>query len=734
VGKDSFRHISAESVDRYWATAILLAGIGFATFLRQWPQVYVVAYRPWPKVVLYAPPPPLLNFPAVTSILSLKFLVTTSRSRMEGRMEAEEMIDRDAELQSLRPEDLLGKLDLSGEGLGDVRGAAVGDDRTAALTSLLKHYRKKYALPEPGQSTGTKSFEAAGKVVNHVLQWGPYEEADYGPEMDWEWDPRGDIEWVAAVCRFYWAGPLAAAYEATRDEKYAASFVELTTDWISKHKLEDRKQIHPVYTYWRGYVWLDIQTGIRATNICSAFRSMVQAEAFTPEFLGMLMASLYDHQVKTKLIPMNRVHNKAIFEQRGFINIAHTFPEFNETRDWLEVALRRATDVLIEQTTSDGVQREWSYGYHQGVLRDAVEIRDRMAAAGIEVSKEYWDLVRKMHDYIFWVATPDLGAPMFGDASRPLVDSDDRTTWPLYASLKEATDLLGDPKYAARADLDRSVLPNEKSFAWPEAGMYVMRNDWGPEQIHLGLHCSPLAISLHDQPDNGTFELYAYGRWLMPDTGFYVYGENSPDRPWHRQTSVHQTLTLDGKDSKDDGRHLLWTSDHEFDIVSVENMSYDGLTHRRTIWFVDRLFFVILDEAIGDAQGALDLHYQFAPGEVIMDAGSGRAMTCFEDANVLVCASAGASLSLTEEEGWFAWSYGHRTERKAIRYSYNGSAPASILSLVVPFTGTEAPEVSSKLPQDLVTGSDQIELEVAAFGRSYTVGRDLETGEGWCGK
>ena len=52
----------------------------------------------------------------------------------------------------------------------------------------------------------------ADRIVDHVFQWGPYEPADYGPQIDWEWDPRGDIEWVAAVYRFYWAPPLADAY------------------------------------------------------------------------------------------------------------------------------------------------------------------------------------------------------------------------------------------------------------------------------------------------------------------------------------------------------------------------------------------------------------------------------------------------------------------------------------------------------------------------------------------
>ena len=256
---------------------------------------------------------------------------------------------------------------------------------------------------------------------------------------------------------------------------------------------------------------------------------------------------------------MGVIHNKAIFEQRGFMNVVNTFPEFSESRRWAELSLERTKENLLAQTTSDGVQREWSAGYHVGVLRDVVEIMGHVTAMGITIPNDYTDRVQKMYDYIFAAATPDLGWAMFGDVSRPYPVRGNRSEWPLYSYLVNATELFGDKKYAARAYLDYDNLPAEKSYAFTEAGMYTIRDSWGPEQIYFALHCSPPPVSAwHDQPDNGTFELYAYGRWLMTDTGFYTYGHDPEKRAWHRQTKVHQTLTLDGKDSQVDARELLW--------------------------------------------------------------------------------------------------------------------------------------------------------------------------------
>jgi heparan-sulfate lyase len=651
---------------------------------------------------------------------------------------------------SLSPDEVLGKLDLDVPELAMVRQAAATGDQAAALQALLAYYQSKYPLQDdsmsdetPGAHTkssgkGTTDdlsevIKTADALTQHIFQWGPYPPAAYGPDIDWAWDPANDIEWVAAIYRFYWAKPLEIAYLATGDEKYAQTFVDLTADWIAKHPLEENEKTHPVYTEWRGFAWLDLQTGIRATNLCQAFRTMVHAEAFTPSFLAIFLASMYDHQVKTEKLPMGKIHNKAIFEQRGFINIAYTFPEFKERQAWLTLAMERTNENFLAQSTSDGVQREWSGGYHLGVLADAIEIRSRMETFGIPVPDAFNQRIRSMYDYIYGIASPDLGFPMFGDTARPLVESPDRSTWPLYGALMEASELLGEPKYAARAQLDEANLPPPESHAFREAGMYALRNGWGTEDIQLTLHCSPPAITSHDQPDNGTFELYAYGRWLMPDSGFYTYGNDKVARAWHRQTRVHQTLTLDGQDSREAPQQLLWHTEPAFDAVVVENQSYPQLAHRRTIWFVNkstrgRSFFVLLDEALGDAAGQIDLHVQFAPGELQFDSASGQANTTFPDANLLVVTDP-AVLALAEQsDGWFAWQYGSRQPRTAIRYQHLLGAPAAFLTLLVPYIGTEVPAAEVGLPPDFVIGDAHVTLSVSVFGERWEVQRDLTQG------
>ncbi len=634
-------------------------------------------------------------------------------------------------LRSLRPEEVLSKLDLEQAGLAAVKAAVARGDRSGALAALLAHYRSTYPLPESWGKAPEANHPGADDIVNHIFQWGPYESAEYEKEIRWDWDPRGDIEWVAAVYRFHWADPLARAFAETGDEKYGEAFVALCRDWIAKHPLEKRNETHYVYTYWKGFAWLDIQTGIRATRLCRSFPTLVHAEAFTPEFLGVFLASLFDHQLKTELLPMGKVHNKAVFEQRGFVNIAYTFPEFRDTPRWMALSMERLRENFLAQVTPDGVQREWSGGYHSGVLRDAVEIMGRMETFDVPVPEDFRARVQSMFDYIFGMGTPELAYPMFGDTGRSTPIPAKRSQYQLYSELVQATELFGDPQYAARATLEEAALPKETCYAFRDAGMYALRNAWGPEQIYFGLHCSPPAISGHDQPDNGTFELYAHGRWLMPDSGYYTYGHDKEARAWHRQTRVHQTLTLDGKNTKVAGNALLWHTAPGLAAVAVENASYPGLSHRRTVWFVDKSFFVLLDEAIGDMPGALDLHFQFAPGDVEMDADAHQTTTLFDDTNLLVWQAPNAPVTLDEEEGWFAWSYGKRKARTALRFRHNDPAPAAFLTVLVPYRGGEAPRVAAALPADYVVGADRVELCVETGGRTYTFGRDLGQESAW---
>lgn len=163
----------------------------------------------------------------------------------------------------------------------------------------------------------------------------------------------------------------------------------------------------------------------------------------------------------------------------------------------------------------------------------------------------------------------------------------------------------------------------------------------------------------------------------------------------------------------------------------MENASYEGLAHRRSVWFVDHAFLVMLDEAVGHAVGAVDLRFQFAPGAVQSDTETRSATTRFDDANVLVQCFPKTAVSLREEDGWFAWDYGKRVPRKGIAFRHASGAPAVFLTAVIPYRGVDRPDARLALPAGYAAVSDRVELRAEVGGRAWRLGRDLGTGEAW---
>jgi heparan-sulfate lyase len=239
--------------------------------------------------------------------------------------------------------------------------------------------------------------------------------------------------------------------------------------------------------------------------------------------------------------------------------------------------------------------------------------------------------------------------------------------------------------------------PDATVFALKESGLYSLRSGWDNKAICLVLKCGPDGGG-HCQPDNGTFELSAGGRTLMPDAGSYIYSGDPENRAWFRQTRVHQTLTLDGKNSAYAPKLLLWQPGDSLDILVVENQSYENLAHRRSLFFVDKSYFVIVDEAIGPATGEIGLHFQLAPGKAVMDTATLSCISDFETGwNVLVKSQLLAGVSMVEEEGQVSFLYTKKEPRPAFAFTTTkekGTPHLFLVTLVVPYEKTApVPEV-----------------------------------------
>ena len=618
-------------------------------------------------------------------------------------------------LEPFPPERVLEALDLARPELAPVRAAAA--DFRLAMARLAAYYAQRTAVrydARPKPADAARIAQADG-VLAHVFDLGfGYPPQHYGKDIDWMADPVGDIEWVAAMQRFYWQAPLLEAWEATRDRKYAQGWVRLTSDWIRKHPVKPEH-----------FAWLDIQVGLRAAAWAAAFDRLRGSGVIDGPFLATLLAGVVDHGRKISLYPRRTAHNKAVIEAVGLLRLAIMFPELREARQWIAQAWELLGDNVPRQVTPEGVQREWSPSYHKLVATLLVEALAVARDNGYEAPPSLYRLTEKMFDFWLAMTAPDGHTPMFGDTTRK------PGTQPDPGPLLVAAKLFGRPELAAVAEGRPDPRPAWLARAFPVSGMYFLRSGWAPDAVFVALHSSPPAISGHDQPDNGTFELYAGGRWLIADSGAYAY-PNTPfaaERDWFRRTAAHATLTLDGRDSANAPRHLLWWSGAHGDVLVFENESYPRLVHRRTVFFPGRRSIVLLDEALGDAPGALEVHFPFAPGRLKRGPGDSAVRTDFSDgANLLVFAPPGADAELRLGEGQISFELNRKEARPVATFRLRRQAPAALLTLLVPYSGGVAPAVTANFAGDFKPGDALVALEASVAGDRWRLVRDIDTG------
>ena len=593
-----------------------------------------------------------------------------------------------------------------------------------AARNLLSYYQNRSTVKHPidraikpatrGNAASEEDILRADNAVKHIFVGQPaYPPHFCGEDINWNSRPVADMEWVWQLNRMYFWDAMARAYWHTDDEKYAQAWCEQLLDWTLKNPND---QDHK-------YAWRSIEAGIRGYRWTGLFQYFVDAPSFTPEVLVAFLNSCYDHA--TYLMTKYRTgSNWGLMEAEGMAFIAITFPEFRDAEKWRTEAFRRLNFEINKQVYQDGHQRELALGYHIGCINWFLRTWEIAKMNNLEDAfpPSYLERIEKMCEVPMKLGLPDGTNVQFGDAWRgkPRQYKERFDQW---AEMFDRDDF----RYLATEGL-QGEKPDSTAYALPHSGLYSMRSGWDPDAICLVLKCGPDGGG-HCQPDNGTFALYAGGRNLMPDAGSYIYSGDPENRAWFRQSRVHQTLTLNSENTRYAPKLLQWKPGDKLDVLVVENESYENITHRRAVFFVDKRYFVIVDEAFGEGTGDVDVHFQFAPGEVIFDQEALAVSSAFEDGwNVWVQTNKQPGLLLEEEEGQVSFVYTKKEPRPAFRYRIKKKSAQKgirLITLLAPYS-KEKPEIEIRMNGKNPLAGDSLYLEVMENGVISYLGYHLQ--------
>jgi heparan-sulfate lyase len=588
---------------------------------------------------------------------------------------------------------VLSLLNLDHPGLEQVKAAAAAESHEKAGLLLLDYFRatRSAGAASPAALDPTQRrhaddalghrFRGNGEVFPPVFR---------GARIDWtgrafaDGKEIHDAEWYFQFQRLTWWPALARTYSSTRDEAYFHEWRYEMVGWAV--------DLLPFTKATPDFVKRGMETYGRCDRMIEVLPIMIQSRNFDAKTLLYFLASFHD-QADHITRGYAKTGNHRLGELTQVFRNGCRFPEFKRAEAWRNDGITLLPRMMDDTVYEDGMNRELVFSYHGMYVGLFMEAWRMFREHGCEdrLPPSFKQKLLKMAEIYAMQSFPDFTICQFGDAWKQ------RDPGGLFR--KDLAPLAAEIPYAAylASGGKQGPPPGRTCAAYPVSGFYFFRSEWSRDATFMPVKCGGPA-AWHNQPDNGTFELYALGRNLMTDSGCYVYGSSDPEdqrwREWFGSTKVHQTLTLDQRNLTCEPRFVIWSETDGLAALVVENQSYPGLKHRRTVLFIDRSYFLIHDEAIGEAAGDVRIHFQFAPCEAEI-AGLTATTRFAEGANLMVKTFPLAGpVSTEQEEGWVAYAIRRKEPRPAWSWKVSKQAndrQAGFLTALVPFMAGRMP-------------------------------------------
>ena len=486
-------------------------------------------------------------------------------------------------------------------------------------TEMLEDYdqARSYCVRNPEEKDTILS--RASMIMRNVFQpWGDVI-VDFGAKVDFNREigqsgKYGFHYWV-------WSRALILAYVNTGDQKYLAKFDGLFNQWY-----EQRNDIT------RGFpnldvVYYELGLGMRNRMFLEYYflpfeqRSVQSHERMLKTFLAA-GRWLYQLQRWEGYRPGNwQIHGSYMLAQ-----LAMALPEFRESHEWLDIALQRLQEHLRQDFFPDGGHSERApKNYTQATylsyrnlyyLLSVYHVREDLAA----------EIHQRMGNTIDWwitMLTPTGEIPAINDSHRGL--------FPVFL-LKDGEQFYGKPYvegilknlFGLQPGVPEPTLPPFVSRHMPESGFTVMRSDWTRDALYMNINYGKWS-GFHTHNDLLDFEVYAFGKALAVDAGIGLTYDDPLYIPWYQSSRAHNMVTVNDRNMRREGiegEHVLWDTTAHLEYFSADHNGYAsvGVHHRRQIVFVNRQYWVILDELRCEREGDTLSWYLHSPTELMRTA------------------------------------------------------------------------------------------------------------------
>ena len=568
-----------------------------------------------------------------------------------------------------------------------------------------------------------------------------YRGLSFGDPIDWHLDPVsgkraplvhwtdvdfldaervGDSKVIWELNRHQWLVRLGQAYRMTGDERYAERFAAAIVQW----RLANPPGI--------GINWASsLEVAFRIISWSWAVMLFRGSRVLGPELFVEILEGVAGHaaHVERYLSRYYSPNTHLTGEALGLFYAGLVFPELRGARRWRRLGRRILVDELDRQVLPDGFHFERSTCYHRYTVEIYLHFVLLAARNAVPLPREVAEQLEDMVDVLLALREPDGSIPAIGDADGgSLLPLAPRPRGDLRGVFAVAAAVFRRPDYAwaaqgpgpealwlcgpAGSDVE-SLAPRAPESAasalFAEGGYAVMRSGWDRRAHQLVFDTGPLGCPVsagHGHADLLGIHCTVFGEATIADPGTFCYTAEPAWRDFFRGTAAHSTVRVDGLDqavprgpfswqARPSARLLRWVTTESLDVADAEHDAYarlaDPVTHRRRVLWIKPRYWIIVDDLAGAETHEVELRFQFAPIDVLVDpalgaraqapSGTGLFLHPFSTAPLTAEVVAGG---MSPAAGWISRDYGRREPAPLLIYRATTRLPLRIATLLLP--------------------------------------------------
>lgn len=606
---------------------------------------------------------------------------------------------------------LLSALNLDHPGLKQVKIAVGHKDYPAACRFLLDYYRfesntrrLKYKPIWPENQNNSNVDIMLEDTYTFYGVTAKIPRLDNGHR---NWDYRGPDtalgwEWTSCLNRQDYLNKILGIFFATDNVKYVQYINNYITDWV----LANPPPAEGIYFN----PWSPINIGIRMTNWPALFYCLQQNNAFTEATRILMLSSVYEQgQYLRKNHSLSTNH--LLMEMNGLAAIAVAWPEFENTKEWLDYAKSKMVEQLTTVVYPDGTHNELADSYHQIALEQFRVFVQTLHVAGQKIDPFFERTIENMWNYVAYAVRPNGYGPHNNESD--LVYN--RNNVLKAAKTYERSDWL----YIATNGRGGQKPAGLPSVVFPWAGQVVMRSGWDANAQWALFDIGPAGFS-HENLDKLHLSVSALGHDWLVDGGRYTYSKAEGWRNHFAGSAAHNVILIDGHGQNVGDRTAKaplvpeqYALNPAFDFArGTFDNGFEGIegqvTHTRAVFYLRDRYWVVVDRISTDRPRTIQPLWHFHPDcDLSVEKDSVVANNTGGLFSVIPVSDLKWNIKLVKgqtepsKQGWYSVIYGTKVPSPVAIYSASIANSAVFSWLLVPASDSKQ-KITVKLMESSV--------------------------------